>query len=57
MNDFRKLSLEMMEGRRENLIRKQDNLVGRIEFLPVLWHAAIHDDMANGVDRFGNEHV
>ncbi|XP_046851691.1 phospholipase DDHD2-like [Xenia sp. Carnegie-2017] len=51
VNDFRKLSLEMMEGRRENLIRKQDNLVGRIEFLPVLWHAAIHDDMANGVDR------
>ena len=51
MNDFRRVSLEMMDGRREKLTGNQDNLVGRIEFLPVLWHGAVHDDMPTGVDR------
>ena len=52
VNDFRKVSLEMMDGRREKLIGSQDNLVGRIEFLPVLWYGAVHDDMPTGVDRW-----
>ena len=51
VNDFRRMSLEMMDGRREKLTGNQDNLVGRIEFLPVLWHSAVHDDMPTGVDR------
>ena len=51
VNDFRRVSLEMMDGRREKLTGNQDNLVGRIEFLPVLWHGAVHDDMPTGVDR------
>jgi hypothetical protein len=42
----------MMDGRREKLIGNQDNLVGRIEFLPVLWYWAVHDDMPTGVDRW-----
>ena len=52
VNDFRRVSLEMMDGRREKLTGNQDNLVGRIEFLPVLWYGAVHDDMPTGVDRW-----
>ena len=52
VNDFRRVSLEMMDGRREKLTGSQDNLVGRIEFLPVLWYGAVHDDMPTGVDRW-----
>ena len=52
VNDFRRVSLEMMDGRREKLTGNQDNLVGRIEFLPVLWYSAVHDDLSTGVDRY-----
>lgn len=51
VNDFRKVSLEMMDGHREKLTGNKDNLVGRIEFLPVFWYYAVHDDLPTGVDR------
>lgn len=52
VNDFRRVSLEMMDGRREKLLKENhDNLVGRIEFLPVVWYGAVHDDLPTGVDR------
>ncbi|CAG7836848.1 unnamed protein product [Allacma fusca] len=47
VDDFRSLSTQLLHTHFTNALDK--SLVGRIEFLPVCWHKALHGDC--GVDR------
>uniref|UniRef100_A0A665U015 DDHD domain containing 2 n=1 Tax=Echeneis naucrates TaxID=173247 RepID=A0A665U015_ECHNA len=48
VNDFRNASLSLLGSHYKRA--QQDGLVGRVEFLPVNWHSALHGD-ATGVDE------
>ncbi|XP_078809010.1 triacylglycerol hydrolase DDHD2 isoform X5 [Oryzias latipes] len=48
VNDFRSASLSLLASHYKRA--QQDGLVGRVEFLPVNWHSALHGD-ATGVDE------
>lgn len=48
VNDFRSASLSLLASHYRRA--QQDNQVGRVEFLPVNWHSALHGD-ATGVDE------
>ena len=48
MDDFRNISHQMIGSHFRQA--HEDGRVGRVEFLPVKWHAALHGD-ATGVDR------
>ncbi|CAL8071841.1 unnamed protein product [Orchesella dallaii] len=47
VDDFRGLSFQLLNGHYKESIDK--NLVGRVEFLPVSWHKALHGD--RGIDE------
>uniref|UniRef100_UPI0037E8BB39 phospholipase DDHD2 isoform X1 n=1 Tax=Semicossyphus pulcher TaxID=241346 RepID=UPI0037E8BB39 len=48
VNDFRSASLSLLASHYKRA--QQDGMVGRVEFLPVNWHSALHGD-ATGVDE------
>ncbi|CAJ1068844.1 phospholipase DDHD2 isoform X3 [Xyrichtys novacula] len=48
VNDFRSASLSLLASHYKRA--QQDGVVGRVEFLPVNWHSALHGD-ATGVDE------
>uniref|UniRef100_A0AAQ5YNT9 DDHD domain containing 2 n=1 Tax=Amphiprion ocellaris TaxID=80972 RepID=A0AAQ5YNT9_AMPOC len=48
VNDFRSASLSLLASHYKRA--QQDGQVGRVEFLPVNWHSALHGD-ATGVDE------
>ncbi|CAN9513274.1 unnamed protein product [Ophioblennius macclurei] len=48
VNDFRSASLSLLASHYKR--GQQDGQVGRVEFLPVNWHSALHGD-ATGVDE------
>ncbi|XP_068559613.1 phospholipase DDHD2 isoform X2 [Cebidichthys violaceus] len=48
VNDFRSASLSLLASHYKRA--QQDGEVGRVEFLPVNWHSALHGD-ATGVDE------
>ncbi|KAK5871402.1 hypothetical protein PBY51_004286 [Eleginops maclovinus] len=48
VNDFRSASLSLLGSHYKRA--QQDGQVGRVEFLPVNWHSALHGD-ATGVDE------
>nr|XP_046243238.1 phospholipase DDHD2 isoform X2 [Scatophagus argus] len=48
VNDFRSASLSLLASHYKRA--QQDGKVGRVEFLPVNWHSALHGD-ATGVDE------
>jgi len=48
VNDFRKVSLQMLFDHHEELSRGR--AIGRVEFLPVQWHSTLHND-STGVDE------
>ncbi|XP_035999541.1 phospholipase DDHD2 isoform X2 [Fundulus heteroclitus] len=48
VNDFRSVSLSLLASHYKR--SQQDGHVGRVEFLPVNWHSALHGD-ATGVDE------
>ncbi|KAG7490026.1 phospholipase DDHD2 isoform X1 [Solea senegalensis] len=48
VNDFRSASLSLLASHFKRA--QQDGQVGRVEFLPVNWHSALHGD-ATGVDE------
>ncbi|XP_024909030.1 phospholipase DDHD2 isoform X1 [Cynoglossus semilaevis] len=48
VNDFRSASLSLLASHYKHA--QQDGQVGRVEFLPVNWHSALHGD-ATGVDE------
>ncbi|XP_056275751.1 phospholipase DDHD2 isoform X2 [Pseudoliparis swirei] len=48
VNDFRSVSLSLLASHYKHA--QQDGQVGRVEFLPVNWHSALHGD-ATGVDE------
>lgn len=48
VNDFRSASLSLLATHYK--WAQQDGQVGRVEFLPVNWHSALHGD-ATGVDE------
>ncbi|KAM9392472.1 triacylglycerol hydrolase DDHD2 isoform 2-T2 [Pholidichthys leucotaenia] len=48
VNDFRSASLSLLASHYKRA--QQDGQVGRVEFLPVNWHSALHGD-ATGVDQ------
>ena len=48
VNDFRKVSLQMLFDHHEELSRGR--AIGRVEFLPVQWHSRLHND-STGVDE------
>ncbi|XP_067087208.1 phospholipase DDHD2-like isoform X1 [Osmerus mordax] len=48
VNDFRSASLSLLGSHYKR--GQEDGLVGRVEFLPVNWHSALHGD-ATGVDE------
>uniref|UniRef100_G3P4V3 DDHD domain containing 2 n=1 Tax=Gasterosteus aculeatus aculeatus TaxID=481459 RepID=G3P4V3_GASAC len=48
VNDFRSASLSLLTSHYKRA--EQDGLIGRVEFLPVNWHSALHGD-ATGVDE------
>lgn len=48
VNDFRSASLSLLASHYKRA--QQDGHVGRVEFLPVNWHSALHGD-ATGVDE------
>ncbi|KAM9810822.1 triacylglycerol hydrolase DDHD2 [Neosynchiropus ocellatus] len=47
VNDFRSATLSLLSTHYKQ--SQQDGMVGRVEFLPVNWHSALHGD-ATGVD-------
>lgn len=48
VNDFRSASLSLLASHYKHA--QQEGKVGRVEFLPVNWHSALHGD-ATGVDE------
>ncbi|KAM8885296.1 triacylglycerol hydrolase DDHD2 isoform 2-T7 [Spinachia spinachia] len=48
VNDFRSASLSLLTSHYKRA--EQDGQIGRVEFLPVNWHSALHGD-ATGVDE------
>ncbi len=48
VNDFRSASLSLLASHYKRA--QQEGKVGRVEFLPVNWHSALHGD-ATGVDE------
>lgn len=48
VDDFRSISLELQKSHFKKY--KDDNTIGRVEFLPVHWHSVLHGD-ATGVDQ------
>ncbi len=48
VNDFRSASLSLLASHYKRA--QQDGKIGRVEFLPVNWHSALHGD-ATGVDE------
>ena len=48
VDDFRSISLELQKSHFKRY--KDENRIGRVEFLPVLWHSVLHGD-ATGVDK------
>ncbi|XP_068594446.1 phospholipase DDHD2 [Brachionichthys hirsutus] len=48
VNDFRNASLSLLASHYK--LAQQDGKIGRVEFLPVNWHSALHGD-ATGVDE------
>uniref|UniRef100_A0A8C2ZJ74 DDHD domain containing 2 n=1 Tax=Cyclopterus lumpus TaxID=8103 RepID=A0A8C2ZJ74_CYCLU len=48
VNDFRSASMSLLASHYKHA--QQDGQVGRVEFLPVNWHSALHGD-ATGVDE------
>ncbi|KAM9360238.1 triacylglycerol hydrolase DDHD2 [Symphorus nematophorus] len=48
VNDFRSASLSLLTSHYKRA--QQDGKIGRVEFLPVNWHSALHGD-ATGVDE------
>ncbi|XP_074525979.1 triacylglycerol hydrolase DDHD2 isoform X2 [Halichoeres trimaculatus] len=48
VNDFRSASLSLLASHYKRA--QQDGTIGRVEFLPVNWHSALHGD-ATGVDE------
>lgn len=49
VDDFRSISLELQNSHFRKY--KDENRIGRVEFLPVLWHSVLHGD-ATGVDQY-----
>lgn len=49
VNDFRSASLSLLASHYKRA--QQESKVGRVEFLPVNWHSALHGD-ATGVDEY-----
>lgn len=49
VNDFRSVSLSLLASHYRR--SQQEGHVGRVEFLPVNWHSALHGD-ATGVDEY-----
>lgn len=49
VDDFRSISLELQKSHFKKY--KDDNTIGRVEFLPVHWHSVLHGD-ATGVDQY-----
>ena len=47
VNEIRGLSLQMLDSHFKPY--QDEGRIGRVEFLPVRWHAALHGD-ATGVD-------
>ncbi|TSK22692.1 SEC23-interacting protein [Bagarius yarrelli] len=48
VDDFRSVSLKLLQSHFKKAL--DDNVISRVEFLPVHWHTALHGD-ATGVDR------
>lgn len=48
VNDFRSASLSLLASHYKQA--QQEGKVGKVEFLPVNWHSALHGD-ATGVDE------
>lgn len=48
VNDFRSASLSLLASHYKSA--QQDGKIGKVEFLPVNWHSALHGD-ATGVDE------
>ncbi|XP_052007223.1 SEC23-interacting protein [Xyrauchen texanus] len=48
VDDFRSVSLKLLQSHFKRA--RDDNVISRVEFLPVHWHTALHGD-ATGVDR------
>lgn len=48
VNDFRSASLSLLASHYKRA--QQEGKIGRVEFLPVNWHSALHGD-ATGVDE------
>lgn len=48
VNDFRSASLSLLASHYKHA--QQEGKVGKVEFLPVNWHSALHGD-ATGVDE------
>lgn len=48
VNDFRSASLSLLASHYKRA--QQEGKVGKVEFLPVNWHSALHGD-ATGVDE------
>ena len=49
VDDMRDISLQMAQSHFKQY--QDEGRIGRVEFLPVRWHEALHGD-ATGVDRF-----
>lgn len=49
VNDMRKISEQLIQSHFGRYFR--EGKIGRVEFLPIIWHAALHND-ANGVDQY-----
>lgn len=54
VDDFRGISMQMLKSHFGH--HQEEGRVGRVEYLPVLWHSALHGD-ATGVDRSVNQTV
>lgn len=48
VNDFRSISLSLLASHYKRA--QQEGNIGKVEFLPVNWHSALHGD-ATGVDE------
>ena len=48
VDDLRKVTLDMLNEHHEEIAKGRS--IGRVEFLPVQWHAKLHND-STGVDK------
>ena len=53
VDDFRLISHQMLASHFRD--PQEPMRVGRVEFLPVRWHSALHGD-ATGIDRYHSSH-